>query len=472
MRALSMTKGALELVPEPTAGDMLTVMQFANVFPMDAVTRVLDSSGCGTVRVRHATNERLVFFQLMLSVFRDSAYQAVYRTVAAALDRLERKEKPSSIPSASALTQGLDRLRPDVFEQLFHELAVPAGREEGTGIWFKNWRKVSIDGFTLSTELTKENRKYFGGPSNQHGTASLPQLRCVCLVETGSHLIFEAAAGRYDDGEATLAERLLPYVESNWILLADRNFYSFDFYKKVSETGSALLFRLQRGMSLVSEKQLSDDSHIVTVYSAQDKSKKNGLKARLIEYYVVGANKKRESFYLLTNILDPSIASASELASVYGERWEHENTLDELKTHLNLSAITFRSKSPERVLQEFWALLMAHYSIRLLMHKAAVLGNIDPDRLSFTHTVHIVKDGLTLERNAVCENCGDTKSRSEKSVLKDVIEKQLPERRARSRPRGVRRREKYVPLKSKEKKFKKTNSRIKVKKQWTYNVPR
>jgi hypothetical protein len=467
-----MTKDALEPALEPTAGDMLTVMQFATVFPMDVVTQVLDSRGCGTVRVRNATNERLVFFQLMLSVFRDSAYQAVYRTVAAALDRLERTEKPSSIPTASALTQGLGRLSPVVFEQLFQERALPAGGEGARGIWFKNWRKVSIDGFTLSTEATKENKKYFGGPSNQHGLASLPQLRCVCFVETGSHLIFKAATGRYDDGEATLAERLVPFVESNWILLADRNFYSFDFYKKVSETGAAVLFRLQRGMSLVSEKQLSDDSHIVTVFSTKDKSKENGLKARLIEYYVVGAKKKRETFYLLTNILDPSMASASELASLYGERWEHENTLDELKTHLNLSAITFRSKSPERVLQEFWALLMAHYSIRLLMHKAAVLGNVDPDRLSFTHTVHIVKDGLTLERNAVCENCGDTKSRSEKSVLKDVMEKRLPERRARSRPRGVRRREKYAPLKSKEKKFKETNARVKVRKEWTYSVPR
>src|SRR5688572_8591630 len=126
MRTISMTKDALELVPEPTASDMLTVTQFANVFPMDAVTKVLDSCGCGTVRVRDATNERLVFFQLMLSVFRDSAYQTVYRTVAAALDRLESKEKPSSIPSASALTQGLGRLSPVVFEQLFHEHALPA----------------------------------------------------------------------------------------------------------------------------------------------------------------------------------------------------------------------------------------------------------------------------------------------------------------------------------------------------------
>jgi hypothetical protein len=164
---------------ELRTSDILTVTQFANVFPMDAVTRTLDSFGCGTIRVREATNERLFYFQLMLSLFRDDSLRAVYRTVAAALDRLEGKEEESGIPTASALTQGLDRLKAEVFEKLFQDFAVPAGRTGDKGIWFKQWRKVSIDGFTLATENTKQNKKHFEAPSNQHGTALLPQLRCV-----------------------------------------------------------------------------------------------------------------------------------------------------------------------------------------------------------------------------------------------------------------------------------------------------
>ena len=453
--------------------DILTVTQFANVFPVDAVTRTLDSLGCGTIRVREATNERLVYFQMMLSLFRECSYRAVYRTVAAALDQLERKEKASGIPTAAALTQGLNRLRAVVFETLFHDFARPAGNTGDKGIWFKKWRMVSIDGFTLSAENTKPNRKYFEAPSNQHGSGGLPQLRCVCLLETGSHLIFRAAQGGYHDGEISLARRLLPSVEKDWLLLADRNFYSFNFFKEVSNRGAALLFRLQRGMSLKSEQQLSDNSHIVTIYDSDDVNKKDGLKARLIEYDVIGTKKKkRETFYLITNILEPDAASADELGRLYKQRWEHETTLDEIKTHLNLSAITLRSKNPDRVLQEFWAMLMAHYAIRLLMYKAAIHGKIDPDRLSYTHTVNVVKDNVTMERNAHCDECGSKKPKSEKRLINEVLEERLPARRARTRARGTRRREKYAPIKGKDKKTKKVDHRIKVRKEWSYSAPR
>jgi hypothetical protein len=458
---------------EPKATDILTVTQFANVFPMDAVTQTLDSFGCGTIRVRDVTNERLVYFQIMLSLFRECSFRAVYRTVAAALDRLEMKEEEARIPSAAALVQGLDRLKPEVFESLFHEFAIPLGKSGEKGIYFKQWKTFSIDGFTLATENTKANRKHFGAPSNQHQSASLPQLRCVCFVETGSHLITKAAQGGYHDGEISLARKLLPYAKKDWLLLADRNFYSWEFYRDISDSGAKVLFRLQKGMALNSEKELSDGSHLVTIHASSDRRKENGLKARVIQYVVLGTKKKtRETYYLLTNILDPELASAEELARLYKERWEHENTLDELKTHLNLSAITLRSKNPERVVQEFWGILMAHYALRSLMHKAAVHGGIDPDRLSFTHTVNVVKDRLTMERNAHCDECGKTKKTTPGEIIEEVLEERLPDRRARSRPRGVCRRKKYEPVKLKDKKTKKVEPRIKVKKPWSYRVPR
>jgi hypothetical protein len=44
-----------------------------------------------------------------------------------------------------------------------------------------------------------------------------------------------------------------------------------------------------------------------------------------------------------------------------------------------------------KVEQEFWGLLMAHYAIRGLMHEAALSTDIDPDQLSFLHSVRVVQ---------------------------------------------------------------------------------
>src|SRR5207253_10754500 len=67
---------------------------------------------------------------------------------------------------------------------------------------------------------------------------------------------------------------------------------------------------------------------------------------------------------LVTTILDPLRAPAEELAALYHERWEIENTFDELKTHLRGRQIVLRSKTPELVRQEFYGFLLAHFAVR------------------------------------------------------------------------------------------------------------
>jgi hypothetical protein len=96
-------------------------------------------------------------------------------------------------------------------------------------------------------------------------------------------------------------------------------------------------------------------------------------------------------YRLVTTILDPLQAPAEELAALYHERWEIENTFDELKTHLRGRQIVLRSKTPELVRQEFHGFLLAHFAVRQLMHEAALSVAEDPDRLSFLHAVRVVR---------------------------------------------------------------------------------
>lgn len=46
--------------------------------------------------------------------------------------------------------------------------------------------------------------------------------------------------------------------------------------------------------------------------------------------------------------------------------------------------------------QEFYGLILAHFAIRGLMHEAALQADEDPDRLSFVHTVRIVRRKLAV----------------------------------------------------------------------------
>ncbi len=46
---------------------------------------------------------------------------------------------------------------------------------------------------------------------------------------------------------------------------------------------------------------------------------------------------------------------------------------------------------PDRVEQEVWGILLLHRALRKLIHDTALREGVDPDRLSFTHTVSIVR---------------------------------------------------------------------------------
>ena len=78
------------------------------------------------------------------------------------------------------------------------------------------------------------------------------------------------------------------------------------------------------------------------------------------------------------------------------ERWEIELIIDEIKDHQRLSSQPLRSKSPLLVLQELYALLLAHYAVRALLLQAATTRRLDPDRVSFTEGIRVLKCALNL----------------------------------------------------------------------------
>jgi hypothetical protein len=98
----------------------------------------------------------------------------------------------------------------------------------------------------------------------------------------------------------------------------------------------------------------------------------------------------------VSSLLDPAAAPAAELAALDHERWEIEGALAELKTQLRGARVVLRSKTPALVRQEFWGLLLAHFAVRGLMHEAALQADEDPDRLSFSHAVCVVRRKLPL----------------------------------------------------------------------------
>jgi hypothetical protein len=102
-----------------------------------------------------------------------------------------------------------------------------------------------------------------------------------------------------------------------------------------------------------------------------------------------------ELIVLLSTITDPAEGHADELADVYHQRWEEETSNDQLKTHLRGPGKVLRSRLPDLVHQEIWAWLIVHHAIAALITQAAEAADLDPDRISFTKTLRLVRRTAT-----------------------------------------------------------------------------
>ena len=101
---------------------------------------------------------------------------------------------------------------------------------------------------------------------------------------------------------------------------------------------------------------------------------------------------RTEPFRLATTLLDHQQASAAQLAVVYHERWEIENSYGELKTRLRGAEFILRSKAPDLACQELFAFLTVYQALCALKAEAARQAGTDPDRISFTVTVRVARD--------------------------------------------------------------------------------
>ena len=296
----------------------------------------------------------------------------------------------------SGISQARTRLGWEPLRQLHDEVVKPIAVASTRGAWYRGWRLVSLDGSSLAVADEQANDEAFGRPGASRGSSAYPQIRFVCLVENGTHVLFGTQMAAYRIGEIPLAKAVLGALRKGMLCLADRGFFGFEMWQQGLATQAQLLWRVKHNSRLPCDKRLADGSHLSRIYPC-DKDRRHqthGRSVRVIEYHLHGVAGAEPSYRLVTNMLDPAQAPAHELAALYHERWEIETALDELKTHLRGANIILRSKTPDLVRQEFYGLLMAHFAVRALMHEAALKAGEDPDRLSFLHAVRVVRRKL------------------------------------------------------------------------------
>lgn len=418
--------------------DHLSLDLFAHVIAPDLIRDALETTVRRPTRHRKLTPAATLLLTIALNLFTDESVADVFARLARGL-RFVWPDPDLALPSDSALSQRRYQLGARPLAALFRSLCRPIASEATTGAFAYGLRLMALDASKERLADTPSNEAAFGRSSNAKGASPFPHLHGVYLVECATHAIVDAGIWRCSTNERRGAWRLLRSIQDRMLVLMDSGFYSCRLLQALQARGAQVLGRMPGQVKPTLVRTLSDGSALAQIAPARIKrpSARDRMTVRVIRYTVPDAKRpgRRTTCRLVTTLVDEVAYPAVELVCLYHERWEIELVFDEIDTHQRVVGRPMRSLRSVGVVQEFYALLIAHYAVRYLMHEAGVEAEVDPRRLSFVGALRVIREAVAEFQMAAASEHERLYAR----MLRDIARKQLPQRRNRQNPRVVKR---------------------------------
>src|SRR6266700_3618790 len=328
--------------------DQVSIGVLVSSVPRDVIHAAVAARGVGVKRSGGTLPAHVVvYLTLALCLFPDDDYTEVATKVTGSLSRFGCWDASWRVPTSSGITQARKRVGSPVLADVFEGVAQPVATMSTRGAWLRRWRLLAIDGFDADLPDTPQNVAEFGYAGSGGNRSAFPKARVVALAECGTHAFVAA---------------------------------EFDAWSVAVRTGAALLWRAPTQLRLPVVAVLADGTYSSVVINP---AIRGARRDRIVEAARAGGD------------LDPADARSDELAAAYHDRWEEETANDQLKTHLRGPGRVLRSRLPDLVRQEIWAWLSVHYAVAVLVARAPEAADLDPDRISFTRTLRLVRRTAT-----------------------------------------------------------------------------
>lgn len=290
-------------------------------------------------------------------------------------------------PSSSAMIQARQKLKPSVWESLFHSFtgACPSGA------LFHGYRLLAVDGSRFAMpENRKEPLCWVKIPHKDKGKNILT---VNALYHLGSGILEDVELQPFHemDERAALVTMLGRLKHSDpFILVGDRGYESFNTFAHIEQKGGKYVIRgKQGGTGILSGLVLPDAPEFdrdVSVTICQKHTKKTREDPR--QYKRIRSNAKFDFFtehgpeypmdfrvvkiklsediteILFTN-LSREECCAEKLKELYRMRWEIETAFQQLK--YGLGAMAIHSRKAELVMQEIYAKILLFNFCKVLI---------------------------------------------------------------------------------------------------------
>lgn len=332
------------------------------------------------------------------------------------LDCLDFKEMPASV---SALVQQRSKILPEALEYLFHKFTDTCEKPQ----LYKGYRLLAVDGSDLQfTANPNDPLSYFPGVNGQKPYSFL---HLNALYDLNSNLYLDAVvqkrkAAHENAALVEMTER--SDIKDSAIIIADRNYESYNTLEHIRKKGWHYLIRLREAAGILSNLPLPDGEFDLPIQifltRKQTKEVKNLIQEDPGKYRFLPSThnfeflpKGSSAFYpisfrivrfqisedstetLITN-LDKDSFPVDELKNLYHLRWGIETSFRQLKYTIGLSL--FQSKKVEYITQEIFARLTVYNFCELITSHVVIQNKRRKYvyQTNFTAAVHICRQFL------------------------------------------------------------------------------
>ena len=423
--------------PPHAATPSLECDLFGRLLPADALN-ALDPRGPQAVYTPWVVLWLLLYQRLHGDAsLSDAVAELVLRFPPAALPDCKRARERTLSANSGAFSRARTRLAPGVLdwaaEHVFDSLV-----EAYPPTW-RGRRAFLLDGSTVTLAPTPALQAAFPPASNQHGRSHWPVLHLAVAHELASGLAlppeYGPMYGPQAVSELTLAQRLLPRLPPQSLLVADRNFGIFAFAYAAVQAGHGVLLRLTRPRFEALRRRarpVGEGKWALTWQPSRwDRVAHPDLPAGAEVrgwLYEVGISDR-----LTLRLFCTEDGTGAEMAGQYRYRWGVETDLRDLKGTLSLDRMS--GKSEAMVEKELAVALVAYNLASQVRRAAAARRRVEPRRLSFAGVWGLLKAFLA----GAAEPKPEAQLQEEfERLLRAAGQRKLPRRpEGRSYPREV-----------------------------------
>lgn len=296
---------------------LVALSALSRVLPAEQVARVVTRHRRRFHRVRKLDLLTVIWLLIGMHLVAQSSFPRVLRRLSQ-WTRLFSADPDQPLPSSGAIATRRRQMGGKPLQDLFHAVCQPIATPQTPGAWAFGLRVVGLDGSIDNLLNTPANARVYARKCSQRGPSAFPQVLGVYLVECGTHVIFDVGFWPGTTSEHRAAPRLLRSLTPGMLVLWDRGFHCRALIAAVQARGAHVLGRLPAHVKPCRHQELPDGSWLA--YVRDTDAHQAGLLVRVVGYQVGAA----EPIWLVTTLLDATLAPAQALAQTYHERWEVE----------------------------------------------------------------------------------------------------------------------------------------------------